>query len=995
MRIIEVEIKISLVKVIHLLKMLPLALLLFSTAQAHEDPTEIRYVQQHAAYDEPFQRELVQLTNWRVFAQNHPSWHVIFNEGNRKPHRAYGNAIPVGPGDLQAKSWQFIAQELEGFEVPAADLVLQNTRHSAKFSFVDFIQTYQGLEIINSRLNLKFTKQGEVIMFGLDVFNDIQLDISPSISEQQAILLAQADLPHVDNAAILNALKVLAVPIHRGYRYHLVREVVVNGTDHEGVEARWEVLVDAKTGELLARQNKVLRINGPETGGNLQLLGTIYPKHPYAADSIVSLPHLEFNVGGTTYFTDSLGVYDQGILGLPLNGTFPLRGRWSRVVHGNTGTNTPTFSLSVDSLLDTVLYDGRGTAPAINSIRHLSAYYHTTLVHDYMKSLMPNFTALDISLTTRVDRNDGSCNAFFNGNSINFYVTSGGCFALSMAADVVYHEYGHAITNFFYDSFGQNFQNGAMGEGYSDIFALTLSGSPIVGIGFSSSNPNSFIRRYDVNPKIYPQDLVGQVHSDGEIICGAWYQTGQNIGNDRTMMEILAESMYALAMAPNGMEGLLYTDILIDALQADDNDNNLSNGTPHFTEIVNGFAFHGIRLLGNVNFSFSPISDQLDNVAIPVDIQFTVAPPFDAFLDGVALVYWLNNSPVSSGDTVHLVQQGGSYTGSLPAQPKGTIIYYYAVLIDNMGGTGGIYPAYANLTSNGNLPYNILVGFTEYDNSTFEAAGQDSSFGIGFITDNATVGIWEIGEPIASFAELGNPASIVAPGSTTTPGGSRAAFTQNAPNVNSSAGVADVDGGRTTLISPTYDLSAYIDPVMTYMRWYTNDMGANPNQDNWDVMINNGASTWQTVERTTRSDRSWRRNAIRIADYVSPSATVSFRFIAQDFNPGSIVEAAIDDIRFYDQSAATSVRHLETQLDLMVYPNPTSGELFIRLTSTSEQDAQLKVRNTMGQLVQSSTQALSSGEQQFSIQLAGLSTGVYFLEVQTADAFALRRVVVK
>lgn len=976
--------------------MLPLALLLITSAQAHEDPSEIRYVQNQAAYDEPFQRELAQLTAWRFFAQRHPSWHVLFNEGNRKPHRAYGNAIPVGAGDLVAKSWQFIANELEGFQVPAADLVLLNTRQSAKYQYVDFIQTYQGLEIINSRLNLKFTKQGEVVLFGLDVFNDIQLDITPSISEQQALLLAQADLHHVNGTQLLSPLKVLAVPVYRGYRYHLVREVEVTGTDEEGVEARWEVLVDAQTGTLLSRQNKVVRISPPESGGNLRLQGTIYPKHPYATDSIVQLPHLQFSVGGQTYFTDSLGVYDQGISGLPLNGTFPLQGRWSRIVHGNTGMNTPTFSLSVDSLLDSILYDGRGTSPAINSIRHLSAYYHTTLVHDYMKSLMPNFTALDIALTTRVDRTDGSCNAFFNGNSINFYVTAGGCNALSMAADVVYHEYGHAITNYFYGSFGLNFQNGAMGEGYSDIYAITLTGDPVLGIGFSSTNQNMSIRRYDINPKIFPQNLVGQVHADGEIICGAWYQTGQNIGSDRTMMEILAESMYALAMAPNGQEGILYTDILIDALQADDNDGNLSNGTPHFNEIVNGFGFHGIRLLANVSFNFTPFLDQPENSPIPASVQLNVAPPFDAFINGVMLIYRLNNAPASSSDTVRLTSQGGNtYTGTIPAQPKGTIVYYYAALIDNAGGIGGVQPAYADVASNPGLPYNMLIGFTEYDNNTFEAAADDSLFELSWPTDNATSGFWEIGVPIPSFADPGNPASIVQPGSNATPGGTRAAFTQNAPTVNSPIGTADVDGGRATLVSPTYDLSLYSDPVMTYMRWFTNDMGNNPNQDFWEVYVNNGNAQWRLVERTNRSDRSWRRNAIRISNLVAPTATVRFRFIAQDPNPGSIVEAAIDDIRFYDQSPATSVRQLEQQLDLLVYPNPTSGELFIRLNAEQAETAQLQLRNTLGQLVHSSSHSLQQGEQQFSIQLGGLTSGVYFLQLQSGDAFALRRVVVE
>lgn len=983
-------------------------LILTVAAEAHDhSDKEIRYVQQKQAFDVSWQQHLKATTYWASFSQRHPSWHVLFNEENGKPNRAFGDPIRVSGPDLVAKSYQFMAEELSGFNIPVGQLELVRTHESPKYRFVNFHQLYQGLEIINSRLTIKFTKNDEVVLFGLDVFNDIQLNIIPNISIDAAKLLAQRDLENTTAVHADPKLKVLAIPGDHQYSFRLVRTVFVEAIDDERVPENWEVLVDAHNGQLLSRRNLVVQAapqskkhthtahNGnPEANGNLRMFGTIYPRHPYAPDSLAGLPHLQFTVNGITYFTSATGQYDGGIPGLPLQGTFPLQGRWSRVVHGNTGMNTPTFTLLVDSLRDTINYNNRGTSPAINTIRHLSAYYHTNIVHDYMKSLMPNFTALDIPLTTRVDRTDGNCNAFFNGNSINFYVTAGGCNALSMAADVVYHEYGHAITNYFYNSFGQPFQNGGMGEGYSDIFAITITGDPVLGIGFSSTNPNQSIRRYDVNPKIFPQNLVGQVHADGEIICGAWWRTGGLIGSNRTMMEILAESMYALANAPNGQEGRLYTQILIDAIQADDNDNNLSNGTPHFNQLVQGFGFHGIRLLANVQFNFTPFVDAAANTPIQVSATLAATAPFNNFVAGAQVIYRPLGAPLSNSDTVTLASAGGnSYTGSIPAQPRGTILQYFVGVVDLSGAIGAVQPAFATDALAPNLHYNLMVGFTEYANQTFETAANDSSFTFGFASDNATDGQWEIGIPIPSFATANDPSSITAPGSNATPGGSRAAFTKNAPLPTSAVGTADVDGGRTSIISPVFDLRNYGDPVISYMRWYTNDMGTSPTLDNWEVYITNDGINWRLVERNRRSDRSWRRNVIRVSEFVAPSATTQLRFVAQDISPGSIVEAAIDDIRIFDQTPAAGVGGPRKEMDIQVYPNPTKGPVQLALFAQQSSTLSLQITNTLGQIMHTEQHDLELGLNQINIQIQHLPAGIYMIQLSDGERNAVRRII--
>ena len=48
----------------------------------------------------------------------------------------------------------------------------------------------------------------------------------------------------------------------------------------------------------------------------------------------------------------------------------------------------------------------------------------------------------------------GECNAFYDGASVNFYDLAAGCNPTSLIADVVYHEYGHAINDWYYNSLG-------------------------------------------------------------------------------------------------------------------------------------------------------------------------------------------------------------------------------------------------------------------------------------------------------------------------------------------------------------------------------------------------------------------------------------------------------------------------------------------------------------------------------------------------------------
>jgi len=201
--------------------------------------------------------------------------------------------------------------------------------------------------------------------------------------------------------------------------------------------------------------------------------------------------------------------------------------------------------------------------------------------------------------------------------------------------------------------------------------------------------------------------------------------------------------------------------------------------------------------------------------------------------------------------------------------------------------------------------------------------------------DNATTGIWEESIPVGSYAEMNDPSTIVAPTSDHTIGLAGYAFITGVnPGVNDGIGANDVDAGKTTLVSPIIDMTAFENPVMTYWRWYANApaSGANPASDWWQVEISNdGGSTWQYLENTLQQDISWRRMAFNVADVIDLTDAFQMRFIASDsttvgeyLDGGSLIEAALDDIILYDLAETQDVDFdLQAEPEVSGFPNPT------------------------------------------------------------------------
>jgi Zn-dependent metalloprotease len=953
-------------------KVLAIALLVFfnthvvfaGNLHGGKDPLEISFIKNNKAMpDLDYQGQLRSTTAWKEFSQAHSTWSVEFNESNQMPHRAFGKPILVKGNDPKDAALNFISTELSSWNISMNNLKFQTISSSKKYHNVFFYQTYNGLDVLYSQVMVKMTKDYRVNTWGIDTYK-IDMPITPALSVNDAAVKAQSGITTLITNSTTPKLKILPVPEGRSVVMHLVYELTVSTITEEKAPSEYYTLVDANTGVVLYRHDKVSYAQN-SLNTNVNVNSMVYEFNPYVTASKLPLKNLRVTVGTNTYMTDSLGNVSLPTT-TPLFANFYLEGLWSKVFT-DQGTIVPHLLKSITNLVsDSANFD------ATTSIRHTSGYFHVNNIHDFMKSFFPAFTGLDFALPTRIDVTGGACNAFYNGTAINFYETGSGCNCMSQIGDVVYHEYGHGINDKFYVSLGGNFENSGMNEGYADVWGFSLTKQPIIGKGTNIGNPNSYIRRYDGVRKVYPTNMSGDPHDVGEIIAGAWYDTKVNMNSWPMMTDLYARTFFDLVSGPDGSEGTLFPDILLAALNEDDDDADLSNGTPHDQEILDAFALHGIFLINNATFNHNEMYSALSQQ--PITVTADLHAQISWITTDLNLYYRTDNS--SAYTAIPMTQQTGiTYSADIPAQAGGSIISYYIKLTDSFSRTLEEMPTEAD-TLVPNIPYFILVSCIQNHIEDFDM-NQSAGWLAGISTDSATGGRWIIAQPLVSF-KSGDTCQT---GTQHTPGGTNCAVTGNAVSVSSPNYNADVDNGKTTLESPAIDLTGTTNPVVTYWRWYTNDQGSAPRADYWKTYVSGDGVNYIQVENCGAPDHQWRRFAFKVSDYIPSATTLYIRYVAEDHLPESIIEAAVDDIEIFSADSGNGISSPEMARNLSIYPSPATTNLTIDYVSDKSGNVTCDVVNNLGQKVYSTDMQLIAGKNSKTIDVKNLSAGVYHLVI--------------
>ena len=839
---------------------------------------------------------------WQKFTAQTGEWIVEWNPMTGNPHRAFGGQQQLGgffaksAAGVEIAAQQFLAEHADILKLDVSQLELRRAENITNKWYVSYRQIYHGVPVLFAEIELRLSASGNVMMFGSDFHPDINVNSTPTLAWPAARAAASREIKVTEWHSVEPALYILPIENGERFDYHLAYRCEFSA---DAPPARWVSYVDAHSGEILWRFNRVrYSVSGTVSGG-------VHRNNATDAVTNHALPDLLVMNGVQQAATNANGQFVLNANGASFSLTAKLEGKYARVTRadGNTASFTATVQ---DGQQVNIVWDDNNSRTS-----ERDAYFHTNLAHALVKSIDPDFSGVDYSMPVRVNINQ-TCNAFWDGRGINFYRAGDGCRNTAEVPSVVYHEYGHGINDMQYISKGapDGLTNGALHEGLADVNAALLADDPRVGVGFAENGGGL---RNVKNTNRYPQNVSGEVHSDGLILAGALWDLREALGLEAARRY----THFARYGTPDDADLLTAcNEFFIEVLIQDDNDGNLANLTPNFGAINQAFSAHGIGSGALLRIAHQERGDAAatENDYL-VQAQVSTAAFIGINPSGVILHYATDGSNFKMAPMA--LTTGTTFQARLPKLAAGSLVSYYIEAKDNLG---------ASLFLPANAPqsklFQFIVGFRSRTLEDFEL---NKGWKIGDPNDNATSGIWLRANPVGT--RVGQ--AQVQPEDDHTLGAGVNCFVTGNAGVNDAAGANDVDGGKTTLFSPVFDLTTYKNPLLRYYRWYSNNAGASPGQDFWEVHVSNDSGkTWVQVERTNETDNSWRKVFFFANELLPLTNKMRLRFVAQDQEPGSLVEAAVDDFEILEVDAVTNVAApeatpLPTDLRLYAsYPNP-------------------------------------------------------------------------
>ena len=230
-----------------------------------------------------------------------------------------------------------------------------------------------------------------------------------------------------------------------------------------------------------------------------------------------------------------------------LDGSGYLRGDWANVT-----SSTGPAAYSADN---TFLY-GRND----DRFEQVMAYYWVTEAQKYIQSLGFGDDLDPINMESQDIRiNQWGLDNSYSWDKKDICRFGKGGVDDAEDAEVILHEYGHAIQDAQADpfgSFGASLEARSIGEGFSDYWAVTVSNAiaptpdPACVADWDSvsytSGPVHCLRRVDLNYH-YPEDLTGSIYHNGAIWSRALWDIRLELGNERADTVILEAQFHFAA----------------------------------------------------------------------------------------------------------------------------------------------------------------------------------------------------------------------------------------------------------------------------------------------------------------------------------------------------------------------------------------------------------------------------------------------------------------
>jgi fibronectin type 3 domain-containing protein len=366
--------------------------------------------------------------------------------------------------------------------VDANDLRLNHGRSgspAAHVVFVDYDVTFKGVTIEGARVVLA-VNNGNLVSIGTENLPVIEKSMPKrSVQQAQARKIVEeyiggfepSDRFHDKGSYHLLPANISDMKYDEGYAPGRGRDVagVWQFTFHRpGQVGTFRARVDAETGEL----HDFVDVNeyGSATGGTYQ---TDKP----ATERVLPLPYT--NVASGVY-TNSAGIFSG------TTGTTTLDGQYVKITDSCGSISKAADASGVLALGSSSGTDCTtpGTGGAGNSHSARTQFYALNRAKEVARGWLPSNSWINAKLTANTNLNQ-TCNAYWNGSTVNFFRSGGGCANTGELPGISLHEYGHGLDS--NDGSGSSPDNGT-GETYGDFTAALATHGSCTGAGFLSSN---------------------------------------------------------------------------------------------------------------------------------------------------------------------------------------------------------------------------------------------------------------------------------------------------------------------------------------------------------------------------------------------------------------------------------------------------------------------------------------------------------------------------
>ena len=400
------------------------------------------------------------------------------------------------------------------------------------------------------------------------------------------------------------------------------------------------------------------------------------------------------------------------------------------------------------------------------------------------------------------------------------------------------------------------------------------------------------------------------------------------VRGDKIYVANYAAGMRVLQMAPTDPTNLNEIASVDTFMQ--DNDTDFDGAWASFPYFPSGVVIINDRQNGMFAVRVMELAITLPNghpeeIASAGQVEFQVA------------VEALDGMPSSGTGTLHVDRGNGFeefpmaevspnlYDAVFPATDCGSGVNYF-VSVTSTNGIQECFPSDAPTTF---FSSTIVDAITE----TFEDNFQTNQ---GWaVSGDAPAGQWERGVP-AGDGTRGDP---------TVDGdeSGQCYLTENGP------GNTDIDDGTTVLTSPVMDAVGNgnaVSALLSYYRWYSNDVGNSPASDIFVIEISNdNGMNWVELETVgpggNEVSGSWFQKTFAIEDFVTPTDQMRVRFTASDLGDGSVVEAAVDGIAIELIECEDDVLHGDVNMDGAI--NLLDVDPFITILSAGDFQAEADI----------------------------------------------------